>query len=109
MKNKIDFGAHTCNHRNLANLSEKEQIKEILYSKKEIEKKLKKKVYSFAYPFGSKENFNEKIKKIVAKNGFLCACSSIHGTNNTKTDLFELKRKFVVGGDLNLFAYNLLF
>jgi peptidoglycan/xylan/chitin deacetylase (PgdA/CDA1 family) len=109
MKNKIDFGSHTCSHKILTNLTTKESTKEIINSKKEIEEIIKKKVYSFAYPMGSKENFNDEIKKIVAKSGFLCACSSIHGTNNAKMDLFELKRKFVIERDINLFAYNLLF
>ena len=46
--NGISFGAHTLNHPNLANIDLNEAEKEIVHSKKIIEKQLKTDITLFA-------------------------------------------------------------
>lgn len=87
--NRISIGAHTKSHPNLPELSEQETEIEIMEGKKEIERRINKKVICFAYPYG---NFNDKIKALVTKAGFDCACTTIRGKHRLNSDLFELKR-----------------
>ena len=48
----IEFGSHSITHSSLISLNQKELIKEIKNSKKQIEKVIKKEVSLFAYPYG---------------------------------------------------------
>jgi len=88
-KNGISIGAHTKSHQNLTELSEQEAKIEISEGKKEIEKRINKKINCFSYPYGY---FNDKIKELVKEAGFDCACTTIRGNNRLPSDLFELKR-----------------
>jgi len=94
-KHNISFGAHTENHPIMTNITHKEAEKEIISSKLTIEKKLGKKVRSFAYPNGHKSDFNEQIINILKKHGFESAVTYMPGTNSLKSDLFRIKRVFV--------------
>jgi len=91
-KNGISIGSHSLTHPILINLEPDEIIKEIKDSKNIIEKEIGKTVNLFCYPNGKRGFFNSFTKEILKKSGFLCACSSIEGTNNLDTDLFELRR-----------------
>ncbi len=82
----IAFGSHTKTHSLLTQITENKLQEEILSSKLEIEKKLRKKIYFLAYPYGQT---NETIKIIVKKTGYLAAFSTEDGQEN---DLFDLKR-----------------
>ena len=53
----ITIGAHTISHPSLAYLSDAEALEEIQASKKIIEEKINKKVLHFAYPYGTKSDF----------------------------------------------------
>jgi len=91
-QNDISFGAHTCLHPVLSQLALTEMKTEIVESKRIIESNLGEEIPFFAYPFGKKEDFNEKTKAVLKEAGFHCACSTIYGANKEGTDLFELKR-----------------
>ena len=91
-KENIDFGAHTVNHLILTNLSIKKAKSEILESKKEIEKRLGKKISTFSYPNGLRADYNNEIIKILKENKFKCAVTAIPNTVDSKTNLFELGR-----------------
>jgi peptidoglycan/xylan/chitin deacetylase (PgdA/CDA1 family) len=51
--NLVDFGSHTKSHIPLAGLSKTKIKPELFSSKSEIERKLQRDCFSFAYPFGS--------------------------------------------------------
>ncbi len=87
----ITFGAHTLTHPILTQLSMKNIKKEIFDSKDIIEKMISKKVDLFSYPNGDKSDFNEDIKNLL-RGAFVCSASTIPGKNNSKSDLFELRR-----------------
>ena len=91
----VTIGCHTSNHKELSKLSNKDVHKEIFFSKKNIEKKLKKKIYDFAYPYGGKDNFNENTTKIVRKLKFKTAVTAMCNTWNIKNSQFLIPRYFV--------------
>ena len=88
----IDFQPHTMNHPKLRELPKKEEEKEILESKKLIEKKLNKKCEFFAYPSG---DYNEETINILKENGFRAGLTIKEGLNCSKRPIFELKRNFI--------------
>lgn len=87
----IDFEPHTINHPKLSKTDLKEAEKEILESKKIIEKELNKKCRFFAYPYG---DYNEKIIDIV-KNNFELALTVEKGKVDLSGKLFEIKRNSI--------------
>ena len=92
----IKFGAHTVNHPILTEIPLKQAEKEIIESKKDIEKKIKKPINTFCYPNGQPGDYNDDIKNILRENGFICSLTLLFKTVTKKSDLFELGRIFTV-------------
>ena len=91
----IEFGSHTCSHLNLKNIPLEKIEKEIACSKEEIESQTGKQVNCFAYPYGADLLTYKKIKPILAKHQFLCACLALPGINYKDTDPYFLRREFL--------------
>ena len=91
-EHNITFGAHTVSHPILSRLSLEEAGQEIMDSKNVIEKHVNGQVRLFAYPNGSRKDFNQSTKDLLMNNGFQCAVTTIWGTNDQETDVFELRR-----------------
>ena len=89
LKDKIDFGSHTKNHKIMTKLSAKEIHKEITVSKIKIEKELNIQVRAFAYPNGY---FNKIVMENVKKGGYRYAVSVDTGLNNIHTNPYCLRR-----------------
>ncbi len=89
----VSFGAHTKTHPNLCLLKDEGVLKEVIESKKEIEKRLGVEVGEFLYPFGA---FDERIRALVEQAGFKCARATSWGFNHKKTHRFLLNH---VGAD----------
>jgi peptidoglycan/xylan/chitin deacetylase (PgdA/CDA1 family) len=87
--NGITIGAHTLDHVNLNTIHEKEARRQILQSKKVLEKKLGKEVRYFCYPYGE---YNRAAVKIVRESGYLAATSSRPGVVNSAMNPYTLKR-----------------
>jgi peptidoglycan/xylan/chitin deacetylase (PgdA/CDA1 family) len=94
-KNQISFGAHTVNHPILTNISLDRAKQEIVESKRLLEKKLRRRVSSFAYPNGTAPDFNDDIIRIVRETGFACAVTCIPAWCSQESDAFKLGRVFV--------------
>lgn len=91
----MEFGSHTCSHRHLDELQEKEMINEIVESKNLIEQKVKSQVKSFCYPSG---RFNNQIKETVIKAGYSAAVvTPIKG--QLQEDAYCLKRIGIYSND----------
>lgn len=88
----ISFASHTISHRILAGLSNEEAVSEIRDSKDILGKKLGRQMDFFAYPIGTRADFNDDTKEIVKSSGYKCACSNIYGMNYENSDMYELKR-----------------
>ncbi|KYK27621.1 hypothetical protein AYK20_02520 [Thermoplasmatales archaeon SG8-52-1] len=98
----INFGAHTVTHPILTKIPLNQAKKEIINSKRDIEKRLNKPVNIFSYPNGHADDYNQDIKTILKENGFICATTIIPKMVNNNSDLFELGR-IPPGKDFNSF------
>ncbi|MFC1804594.1 polysaccharide deacetylase family protein [Candidatus Omnitrophota bacterium] len=83
------IGSHSCTHQDMLRLSLQEAESEMTESKNILQKMLSININLFSYPHGK---YNEKLKQILKKNGYIAACSSILGYNRPDTDPFALKR-----------------
>jgi len=89
IKAGMDFGSHSHTHPALAELSEKEQEKEISISKALLEKNLKIPIELFCYPYG---NFNSSTLIVLKKLGFKAAVTTDLGVNAGKVEPFRIRR-----------------
>ncbi len=92
MDNNISFGSHTISHRILGSLRNEEVIREIKNSKDILESQLSQKINTFAYPVGTRADFDDAIIEIVKAHKYTCACSNMYGMNDENSDTFALKR-----------------
>jgi peptidoglycan/xylan/chitin deacetylase (PgdA/CDA1 family) len=77
----MEIGSHTMSHPMLSRLSEEEQLDEFVASKAEIETHIGTTVRAIAYPFGSRDAFNETTRQLVAEAGYETAFSFYGGMN----------------------------
>jgi peptidoglycan/xylan/chitin deacetylase (PgdA/CDA1 family) len=99
MKDKIDFGCHTKNHRYLPSIKDPVTLQdEIIGCKVLVEEKLGVPVTWYCYPTGG---FTEEIKALVKKSGYKGACTTARGFTDLNKDLYELKRVKVTNSDTN--------
>jgi peptidoglycan/xylan/chitin deacetylase (PgdA/CDA1 family) len=103
----VGFGAHTVTHPILSKLSACRLRREIRESKATIEAHLNAPVKHFAYPVGRREDFTENVKDELRDAGFECAVTTIFGANDSKQDLFELRRATPWNQDIDSFALRL--
>lgn len=88
----FEIGCHTLSHPRLAQLSPERQREEIAGAKDVIEQRLGREVVSFAYPFGSRADYDAVSVELVRKSGFRQAASNRYGVNRVGADVFELRR-----------------
>jgi peptidoglycan/xylan/chitin deacetylase (PgdA/CDA1 family) len=87
----IAIGAHTCSHARLTTVDDRELAHEIVESKGLIEEALQREVSSFAYPFGSRSDIDERAKEMARQAGYRVAFAAYFG-NNFRQDRFEINR-----------------
>ena len=105
--NGISFGSHTVTHPIMSKISSEQVMWEICESKKIIESHLGSPVSTFAYPNGKEEDFDHTTKVLLQEAGYICALTTIFGTNAYGHDLFALRRGQPWETDLPLFAAKL--
>jgi peptidoglycan/xylan/chitin deacetylase (PgdA/CDA1 family) len=102
------IGAHTLTHPNLPGLPHDEAEAEIAGSKSLIEEKINGPVLHFAYPNGrGVSHFNEPVREMVRKAGFLSSVTSIDGPVYRDDDPFTLQRLGVYRKHANLSRFAL--
>ncbi|MCK4632796.1 MAG: polysaccharide deacetylase family protein [candidate division Zixibacteria bacterium] len=101
----VSFGAHTVNHEILTCLPMDVMKQEIIDSKHVIEQHSSKPVTAFAYPNGTRDDFDEHTKAVAASE-FGCALTTLEGLNEIGTDLYELKR-VAIGRNMKLWEFKL--
>ncbi len=106
-KKGVTFGAHTVTHPILTNLPLDDAKKEIVNSKKKIEKELGITINHFAYPNGRPQDFNDELREFCKQIGFKSISSCDYGNNSRREDIWSLKR---IGAEvpIELFAINVL-
>lgn len=103
----VEVGGHTVSHQNLALLSEAEQESEIVAGKEVLAGITGREVTSFAYPYGTRENYSEATVRIVRRAGFDCACSNLAGAVRPGFDRYQLPRMLVRNWGADEFARRL--
>lgn len=101
----VRFGSHTCRHEILTALSDLEVRDTLEKSFSTIKEHSGDSGIPFAYPNG---NFNDEIKKAVARSGYNCALTTVHGFNSRDSDPYALKRNEIGNkGDIHIFIATL--
>jgi peptidoglycan/xylan/chitin deacetylase (PgdA/CDA1 family) len=97
----VEVGAHSVTHPKLAGLTLAEQRREIQQGKERLEAVLGREVTSFAYPFGSSDDYTPDTVALVRYAGFSCVCTNVAGVVRQTSNVFELPRMIVRdwGGD----------
>jgi peptidoglycan/xylan/chitin deacetylase (PgdA/CDA1 family) len=90
----VEFGSHTLSHVNLSKTDEFQLEKELIESKKEIEKITNKECEAFAYPYGK---FDDKIVQAVKNAGYKNATVVKRGLFEQNDDIFTIKRIGILG------------
>ena len=91
------IGSHTLSHPNLTNIKTTEANKEIIQSKQILELKLNTSIDFFCYPAGK---FNQETAEMVKNAGYKAAVTTQEGKTNIYSDIYQLKRIRVNGGEL---------
>ncbi len=89
----MTIGAHTLTHPNLPGLPVPEAEAEIVGSRTLIQERIQGPVGHFAYPNGrGVSHFNDVVRDLVTKAGFLSAVTSIDGPVRLGDDVYALQR-----------------
>lgn len=91
----VEIGAHTVTHPVLSAIPVAQQQQEISESKSQLEQILNQPVESFAYPYGTRDDYTRDSVEIVRQTNFSCACSNFTGVVQPRTSLYELPRLVV--------------
>jgi peptidoglycan/xylan/chitin deacetylase (PgdA/CDA1 family) len=91
----VEIGAHTVTHPVLSLQSLEIQRWEIENSKEKLETILDRPVTTFAYPFGTRGDYNSETVMAVQRAGFSCACSNFPGWVVPGVSPYELPRYLV--------------
>jgi peptidoglycan/xylan/chitin deacetylase (PgdA/CDA1 family) len=95
-KGGFSIGGHTCNHVNMAALSDINELRcEIQIDKMELEKITGTKVEYFAYPFGFYQNLRIDLVRILRESGYRGALTLVPGLINADTNSYCLHRDLV--------------
>jgi peptidoglycan/xylan/chitin deacetylase (PgdA/CDA1 family) len=96
----IELGAHSVGHPILTNMPLEKAKREIVESKRDIEKMVKEPVDFFSYPDGS---FNSEIIKAVEQSGFVGAVTCDPVWITPRTGRYEIGRMVIGSEDFNMF------
>jgi len=91
----VEIGAHTVTHPVLSAIPLAQQEQEIRQSKLQLEQILDQPVESFAYPYGTKDDYTRETVGLVRQAQFTCACSNFRGVVQPRTSIYELPRLVV--------------
>jgi len=88
----LDFGSHTVNHVNLAQVTLDEARYDLIESRETIRRELGHEEFLFAYPFGRRTDISAKALDLVRESAYLCCCSAYGGVNDQPMDMFNILR-----------------
>ena len=92
----VTIGAHTVDHVRLRDRPAREQRDTISGSKRELEQSIGRAVSHFAYPFGRRDDFDDRSVNAVRSAAFDTACTAIPGMAHSSTDPYRLPRRMVM-------------
>jgi peptidoglycan/xylan/chitin deacetylase (PgdA/CDA1 family) len=99
----VSLGSHGLDHRSLGRLEPEEIREQVIRSRHLLEDRLGRRVITLAYPFGTRRDYDERVKQLVREAGYQAACTSMNGVNESGADRYELKRTKIENSDGPLF------
>jgi len=88
----MEIGSHAVTHRALARIPLAEAVREITKSKADIEENTGSACLHFAFPFGSRLDYNGTLVDEVRKAGYSTCILNVHGYNRAGPGIFTFKR-----------------
>ncbi len=88
----LDFGSHTLNHVNLAQVNDIDALYEIEESMNQIRTRLNQNDVFIAYPYGGKRHINSERLTMIKNVGYSACFSAYGGCNTSDLDPFDIKR-----------------
>ena len=101
----VSFGSHSHTHQILSRCSLEVQRNELRTSRDILRDRLGS-TDTCAYPNGSRADFTNATKTLLAELGYRCGLATIPGLNSKGADLFELHR-VSVGADTNFSQFRM--
>ena len=103
----VSIQSHAWSHRSLPSLDAGAALEELVCSKEVLERRLGA-VYAFAYPYGTRADFNPQIAVMVGQAGYRLAFTSQHGPIRPGNDRLLLARTKVERGETSATFASLL-
>jgi peptidoglycan/xylan/chitin deacetylase (PgdA/CDA1 family) len=88
----ISFGSHTLTHPVVSQLTPAELERELIESKRTLEKKLGTPVLDFAYPFGKPSDCSVAAVEALSRYGYRSAVTTVPGVNPPQANPYMLRR-----------------
>jgi peptidoglycan/xylan/chitin deacetylase (PgdA/CDA1 family) len=88
----ITFGSHTLTHPVVSKLTPAELERELVGSKRLLEKKLGSPALDFAFPFGKASDYGAAAIEQLHRCGYRSAATTVPGVNTSRVNPFELHR-----------------
>ena len=85
----IEIGSHSVSHRDLTQLSDNETFRELVQSRRTLEKGLGHPVQWFAYPFGA---YDRRVERLARRAGYVLVVTTQHGTLQSASRPLALPR-----------------
>lgn len=88
----VTIGSHTVSHPVLSRVDREQARREVTESKLELERITGKDVRFFAYPNGTRADYDTGTIRLLQEAGYEAACTTHYGENRPGAELFELQR-----------------
>lgn len=85
----IEIGSHTVTHADLTSLSDREALRELVQSRRALERRLGHRVQWFAYPFGA---YDHRTERLVRRAGYALAVTTEYGVVQSASRPLALRR-----------------
>lgn len=95
----ITIGSHGWEHRSLARMLLEEAEGQMVQSRTVLEQRLGIPVRAFAYPFGTRADYNSATRAALVRCGYTTAFTSQHGAIAAGMDCLALPRIKIEGGE----------
>jgi peptidoglycan/xylan/chitin deacetylase (PgdA/CDA1 family) len=95
----VEVGSHSWTHASLMRMTRSEAREQLIRSREEIERRLGKPVIAFAYPFGTRADYDDVLAAELPRAGYRLAFTSRHGAIASGAERFTLPRIKIEGGE----------
>jgi len=95
----VTIGSHAMTHTSVARMPPDQAQQEIFLSRQILKERLGEPVSAFAYPFGTRADFNTSTASLIRGAGYTCAFTSQHGAIQSTSNAYTLPRVKVEGGE----------